>query len=191
MSFYDFAKDFAGPLVGAAATIIAWRTFRQTRAVASKRATLDLICQLAKDSHYNEALGKIRKMRRDSVDSGTLLTELRRKDGTLAEQDLRRERYEAARTVLNALSIYANGIRSGALDEQSFKDYYYSTYVEIVGSLGGLIESIRVQAKKVIKESKHVSADTLYSELIWLQERWKNAPLTLNPKKTNWPRFWN
>ena len=163
--WYNIAKDFAGPAVGLGATIVALRAIRANKAVSGRRATLDMIFQLSKDVVYKEALKTVRQMRREGIDTGALLTNFRRGEGNPQEKDLHRSRFEAAQTVLNTLSIYANGIRSGALDEQSFKDYYFSTYVEIVGYLRGLMLSVRQTAKAQVKEHQYVSPETLYSEL--------------------------
>jgi hypothetical protein len=94
------------------------------------------------------------------------------------ERQAAMEKFRAAQYVLKSLTIIANGIRNGSLDEQSFKEYYYSTLVETVEYLRAFILSIRQAASKQIHYSKkYVSPDTVYSEIEQLLARWKASPL--------------
>lgn len=181
---YEYFRDFAGPIatmvqnvILAAGAYVAWCTIQSNRKISAQRATLDVINQLASDEQYRDALRQINIMKKDKRDTGTIWSDLN-DPAKASEKDACRTRYRSAQYVLNRLAIIANGIKSGTLDEQSFKEHYYSTYVETVSYLHGFIHSVREEASERIKRRKYVSHETVYSELDWLLERWKLHPLS-------------
>lgn len=182
---YEFMKDFAGPLatmlqnlILAVGAYFAWRTIKAQQAVAAKRATLDMIHHLTHDERYNAALKLVNKMRAEERDSGTIYSDMKNKSQSEENIKAALERYLAATEVLKRLSIIANGIKNGSLDEQSFKEYYYSTLVETVEYLRAFILSIRQAAGKQIHYAKrYVSPETIYAGMEELLARWKASPL--------------
>jgi hypothetical protein len=189
VSSYEFWKDFAGPIatmiqnvILVLAAAIAWSTIKNNHAIAAKRATLDLIDQLSRDQVYKDSLRIVNSMRKVAKDTGSLWNDLA---SARAGSDDHKEafaRHQAAGYVLSRYSIFANGIRSGALDDELFKQYYYSTFIEVTQQLKGFMQSTRVVASNSIKARKYVTHETVYSEIEWLLEEWEAKPLEPPPK---------
>lgn len=183
---YEIAKDFAGPLVTLIQTIVigvgaylAWATIKSNSEIAKKRATLDLITQVLQGEEYKSRLLIVNAMKKAGEQPGSLFTQLQSANGDQREQ--LKTKLHAAQFVLNKFSIMAIGIRNNALDEQSFKEYYYSTFVEISGFLQTFMMSVRAIASKEIENRDYVSNQTVYEEIIWLLERWRQSPLKSRP----------
>lgn len=178
----DLVSVFAGPaatlvqtIVIAIGAFVGWVTIKSNSDIAKKRATLDLITHVLQGPEYKEQLLIVRAMKKAGEDSGALFTHLTTATGD--QHTRNRTNYLAAQFVLNKFSVMSIGIRNNALDEQSFKEYYYSTFVEVAGYLRGLMLSVRTAASKEIVSRNHVSNETVYEEIFWLLDRWKDNPL--------------
>lgn len=163
-------------LVFLAAAVIAGRTIRSNALIAAKRASLDAVQNLLLDEKFNHATRTLNKARRLGVRSGTVYNDAVNTALPEPQQNEARERQQAFQYWLNRLAIIATAIKNDALDEDMFKEVYFSTFMENSEYLKGYIESIRELAASTIK-SKVVHSSTAYAEIEYLSERWRKAPL--------------
>lgn len=181
---YELFKDFGAAFATLVQSIViafgayfAWKTIKCNSDIAKKRSTLDLITDVLQSDEFKQQLLVVNAMRKAREEPSSLYTQLRSPGVTDDQRNELRSKLMAAQFVLNKFSIMAIGIRNDALDEQSFKEYYYSTFVEIAGFLNAFMLSMRTIASNEIKSQNYVSNETVYEEIIWLLDRWRANPL--------------
>lgn len=176
--------DYWTPIIAAGQTFvlicaaaIAIRQVKASRDVAAKRATYDAVMYLITEEKFRAATRVLNGLRKKGVLSSTLYAEANRVHASAESKSAAHENQQAAQLWLNRFAAIATAIRNNALDEQYFKEVYYSSFMVNTDYLDGYINSLREQAKSTLKPGSNVSSATAFQEILWLYNRWNKAPL--------------
>jgi hypothetical protein len=161
-------------VVGLSLTI--W-TINSQYSIARKQSTLQKIEILRSDQRYYESIRIINSMRSAQISPTSLITVSKDTSKSKEEQEKATNQLLACIYVIGNLDLIAMGIRLQIIDEDIFKNYYFSTFIVIVDFLENFISIMREQAKARINPGVAVSDKTLYQDTLWLLARWKLAPL--------------
>lgn len=138
-----------------------WGVFN-TRSVARRKATLDLIEKRESAEHYQQ----IHKVFRDT----------RLADGFLALADPRTEDARAQRKAvldfLNHYEMVAIGIRRNILDERMYRDWMEGAFVRDWNAAAEFIQSERW--RRNIDNSGWVYRASIFANYQWAAERWSS-----------------
>jgi Domain of unknown function (DUF4760) len=139
------------------------------RAIARKRATLDLILHIESD-------GDLLKARNDFI---TLKKGHERSNVWGTEDKSDTDQAKTARTVLNINELVAVSIREKVIDEKVFRRWFNRAFISDYQSMTGYIEEVRKYKKNpaIFKELEEISkkweADsTWYDNPSWLSRKW-------------------
>lgn len=185
VSLYEVVKDFGGTAMTAvqnliliAAAIIAFGTLRSNSEIARRRATVDLIIEMKKDLEFIDAKAELTRIRRlKTISIGAVLQTMHDPNVTESDRSKAKLAHKSASCFLSKMELFAVAIRCDVADEKLFKQYYYSSFIEMVDFLRPYISEIREHARTQIKNIKAVNHDTLYQDVIWLLDKWEKDNL--------------
>lgn len=126
---------------------------------ANKRlATLNLIIHQRSDEELNNAIDLVFKLATESSDFDDLSQYLKNKDSSERKAILK---------VLNYREFVAVGINKGIIDEEAYKQAYYSV----------TLRDWRILQKTIISIRNNRKTQTLFQDFELLVSKWKKKPL--------------
>jgi len=135
--------------VGAAVALL---SIGAQRAIARKRATLDLLSQKEWDKDYITAKNEFNKLR-DSP-SGLAMW--------AADEHKHSEQLNIIRNTLNDYELIAVGIREGILDEALYRRWFKPSLIKDWTKAKEFVQAIRVRE----------NTELIFCEFEWLAEKW-------------------
>lgn len=142
--------------LGLAATI--W-TLRRTHNENKAMSTIELIIHQRSDDALNDAINLTTKLARDLRDFSDLSDYLK---------NVQSKEYQAIIKVLNFREFVAVGINNDVIDEQIYKDAYYSTILRDWNYLKTTVNFIR---------NSKTGYPTAFQDFEKLAQRWEKKPL--------------
>lgn len=145
-----------GAVVISALTAVAviWHNGRAAR----RRATIDLIIELERDTEYKNKYASVSKL-------------IQKNESLVNYAEYLNDNHDEldnVRFVMNRLEFIAQGIRKKAFEEKIYKDLNYSNYLKLWNALKPLIMEIR---------RRNDNKATYFQEMEWLACRWECKPI--------------
>jgi hypothetical protein len=163
-----------GPIITGGAVIVSAITavcvLFANRAIARRRATLDLIFHIQKDNDLIEARKTFVEVQKGTIKPGHYGTDEQR----TSKQAL------AIRTVLNIHELTAVSIEEGVIEERVFRKWFNKTYFDDFETMRDFINAVRAHRNNnaIFKEFEAVAkkwkTDTaFYNNPSWLGRKWR------------------
>jgi hypothetical protein len=154
-------------LILAASAAIGILTISSSARQERRRAVVDI----ARDQDKDEILLAARKTLRSLVGGSGKIDV----DTILKAEDS--DQLRAIYTVLNSYEFVANGLRTGAFDEKTYKRMYYNTVVTHWSLLREFVEKYREKYRKEYAGVDSLAAETLCQDFEALATNWARHPL--------------
>ena len=153
--FVTFWQTY-GPIITGGAVVVSAclgiAVLLANRAIARRRATLDIILHIESDGDLIEARNRFTEIKKSDVRSSTY-----------GKQDKRAsDESEAIRTILNINELVAVSIQEGVIDERVFRRWFNSAFIDDYKSMTGYIE-----------ETRKWKNGHIFKELETLANRWE------------------